>query len=322
MAKSDFPKIEASQITSESVWLERRSWLGRMGLAVAGVGAGALWPGLAAASLAADTPALPAKPNPAFSLPDKLTSEKDVSTYNNFYEFGTGKGDPARFGGKFRAEPWTLTVEGEVEQPRTFDLDQLRKLAPLEERIYRMRCVEAWSMVIPWIGYPLSALLAQVKPTSKAKYVQFITAMQPDAMPGLNQRIIDWPYSEGLRIDEAVHPLTLLVFGVYGKSLPVANGAPLRIAIPWKYGFKSGKSIVRIRLLQDQPSTSWVEIAPQEYGFYANVNPDVPHPRWSQATERRIGGGLFAPRQATLMFNGYAEQVASLYSGMDLRRNY
>ncbi len=261
--------------------------------------------------------------NPEFGVDEKLTPEEDVTTYNNFYEFGTGKEDPARYGGDMRLQPWKVKVDGEVLRPQEFDLDDLLKLAALEERVYRMRCVEGWSMVIPWNGYPLSALLKAVEPTGNAKYVEFITDMQPEAMPGLRSRIIDWPYLEGLRLDEAMNPLTLLVFGVYGKALPVANGAPVRVAIPWKYGFKSGKSIVHIRLTETQPETSWVRIAPHEYGFYANVNPDVPHPRWSQATERRIGsGGLFAPRLPTQMFNGYGEQVASLYSGMDLSRFY
>src|SRR5690606_37731324 len=227
--------------------------------------------------------------------------------------------DPYEYGEKLQTRPWTVTVEGEVAKPRTFDIDDLLKLAAIEERIYRLRCVEAWSMVIPWSGYSLATLLRQVEPTSKAKYVEFVSATQPGNMPGLNDRIIDWPYTEGLRIDEAMHPLTMLVFGVYGKVLPNQNGAPMRVAIPWKYGFKSGKSIVKIRLVEKMPQTSWAKIAPNEYGFYANVNPDVPHPRWSQATERRIGDGFFAPRVKTLPFNGYGEQVASLYTGLDLK---
>ncbi|MGP1614402.1 MAG: protein-methionine-sulfoxide reductase catalytic subunit MsrP [Pollutimonas bauzanensis] len=263
-----------------------------------------------------------AAPNPEYWLSDKQTSEKDVSSYNNFYEFGTGKTDPLEYAAKMQTSPWTVSVEGEAAKPRSFDIDDLRKLAGLEERIYRLRCVEAWSMVIPWTGYSLAALLKQVEPTSKAKYVEFVTVVQPGNMPGLGDRIIDWPYVEGLRIDEAMHPLTMLVFGVYGKTLPNQNGAPVRVAVPWKYGFKSGKSLVKIRLVEKMPVTSWVKIAPREYGFYANVNPGVPHPRWSQATERRIGDGFFAPRVDTLMFNGYADQVASLYAGMDLGKNY
>ncbi|HEY9281236.1 MAG TPA: protein-methionine-sulfoxide reductase catalytic subunit MsrP [Eoetvoesiella sp.] len=318
MSKPNIPPIASSQITPEQIWLERRQWMKQAGLGMLGLGAGGLSPSWAA------QPASPfaGKPNPDYRVMGKLTSEKDVSSYNNFYEFGTDKRDPYEYGGALQTRPWTVSVEGEVAKPRTFDIDDLIKLAPLEERIYRMRCVEAWSMVIPWEGYPLSTLLKQVEPTSKAKYVEFVTVVQPGSMPGLNDRIIDWPYVEGLRIDEAMHPLTLLVFGVYGKALPNANGAPVRVSIPWKYGFKSGKSIVKIRLTETMPDTSWPKIAPTEYGFYANVNPNVPHPRWSQATERRIGDSFFAPRVETLMFNGYADQVASMYSGMDLTRFY
>ena len=327
MAKIRIPPIASSLITPEKVWRERRRWLVRAGVVTAGAGL----PGFAPASSAAtimqagesvDPEFWSAPRNPAYDLQDSLTSERDISTYNNFYEFGTGKGDPSRHGDNFKSRPWTVSVEGEVARPREFDLDDLLRLAPMEERVYRLRCVEAWSMIIPWLGYPLASLIKAVEPTSNAKFVEFTTAMQPEAMPGLRSRILDWPYIEALRIDEAVHPLTFLVFGVYGKPLPTANGAPLRVAIPWKYGFKSGKSIVRIRFTREQPVTSWVAAAPQEYGFYANVNPEVPHPRWSQATERRIGAGLFASREKTLMFNGYAEQVAALYQGMDLRRNY
>ncbi|SHI28362.1 sulfoxide reductase catalytic subunit YedY [Pollutimonas bauzanensis] len=312
------PPIAASEITPEAVWLSRRRWLQQA--AALALGAGGLPPALAAAD--ASRPALPAAPNPEYWLSNKQTSEKDVSSYNNFYEFGTGKTDPLEYAAKMQTSPWTVSVEGEAARPRSFDIDDLRKLAGLEERIYRLRCVEAWSMVIPWTGYSLAALLKQVEPTSKAKYVEFVTVVQPGNMPGLGDRIIDWPYVEGLRIDEAMHPLTMLVFGVYGKTLPNQNGAPVRVAIPWKYGFKSGKSLVKIRLVEKMPVTSWVKIAPREYGFYANVNPGVPHPRWSQATERRIGDGFFAPRVDTLMFNGYADQVASLYAGMDLGKNY
>lgn len=322
MSKIKIPYIAPSEITPEAVWLSRRKWLLQAGAGVAALGAGGLVPDLSAWAAGQQSSALPAQPNPQYWLSNKLTSAKDVSSYNNFYEFGTGKTDPLDYAGKMQTRPWTVSIEGEVAKPRTFDIDDLLKLASLEERIYRLRCVEAWSMVIPWSGYSLATLLKQVEPTSKAKYVEFVTAVQPDNMPGLDDRIIDWPYVEGLRIDEAMHPLTMLVFGVYGKLLPNQNGAPMRVAIPWKYGFKSGKSIVKIRLLEKMPVTSWVKIASNEYGFYANVNPDVPHPRWSQATERRIGDGIFAPRVDTLMFNGYADQVASLYTGMDLRKNY
>lgn len=317
MSRFKFPVPPGTQITPENVWQSRREWLRKSGLLAVATGASALFPGL---------PALAApqwgERNPRFSADAALTPEKLVTTYNNFYEFGTGKGDPAAYGGKFRTDPWKVSVEGEVLNPGVFDLDDLKRLAPMEERVYRLRCVEAWSMVIPWNGFPLEALIRKVQPTGNARYVEFITDVQPDAMPGLSTRIIDWPYIEALRLDEAMHPLTLLAFGVYGKALPVANGAPLRLVVPWKYGFKSGKSIVKIRFVEKQPLTSWVKIAPEEYGFYANVNPQVSHPRWSQATERQIGQGVFAPRAPTLMFNGYADQVASLYTGLDLRRNY
>jgi len=322
MTRVRIPAIPASQITPEEVWRERRSWLKRSGLAAAGLGLMGLGAGRAVAAPAEAGKLWNAARNPAYDLSDAPTSERDVTTYNNYYEFGTGKADPARHGGALKTEPWTVSVEGEVARPGTFDLDDLLRLAPLEERVYRLRCVEAWSMVIPWLGYPLASLIRKVEPTGDAKFVEFTTVTQPEAMPGLRSRIIDWPYVEALRMDEAMHPLSLLVFGVYGKPLPSANGAPLRVALPWKYGFKSGKSIVKIRFTREQPLTSWMKVAPQEYGFYANVNPDVPHPRWSQATERRIGAGVFAPREKTLPFNGYAEQVASLYKGMDLRRDF
>lgn len=313
--------IPASEVTPREVWQSRRQWMKTAGLATAALSAGAGWSAHAASAPSA-AGSLGATANRRYSIDDPLTSRKDVTTYNNFYEFGTGKGDPAHYAGQMKTAPWTLQVEGEVLHPQTFDLDDLRKLAGIEERVYRLRCVEAWSMVIPWNGYSLSALLNKVQPTGNARYVQFVSAVQPENMPGINDHIIDWPYVEGLRMDEAMHPLTLLTLGVYGEVLPNQNGAPLRVIVPWKYGFKSGKSIVKLRVLEKQPPTSWSTIAPQEYGFYANVNPDVAHPRWSQATERRIGAGFFAPRVDTLPFNGYAEQVASLYSGMDLRRNF
>jgi sulfoxide reductase catalytic subunit YedY len=262
---------------------------------------------------------LNATSNSAFRPDDKLTSRDKVTTYNNFYEFGTSKEDPAENAGSLKTRPWTVTVDGEVNQPKTFDIDQLLKLAPLEERIYRLRCVEAWSMVIPWIGFPLSALLKQVDPKGNAKFVEFETLKDPQQMPGQNRNVLNWPYREGLRMDEAMNPLALLTVGLYGDVLPNQNGAPVRIVLPWKYGFKSAKSIVRIRLVEKMPVTSWMEAGPEEYGFYANVNPEVDHPRWSQAKERRIGDFLKRP---TLPFNGYGEQVASLYAGMDLRRNF
>ncbi len=258
-----------------------------------------------------------------FGTKEKITAYRDVTTYNNFYEFGTEKSDPADYAGGMKTRPWTVRIDGEVGQAANWDIEDLLKLAPMEERIYRLRCVEGWSMVIPWVGYSLAALIDKVQPTAKAKYVQFITLADPIQMPGLVYPIIDWPYVEALRMDEAMHPLTLLAFGMYGQVLPNQNGAPLRLVVPWKYGFKSGKSLVGIRFTETQPATSWNLIGPNEYGFYSNVNPTVDHPRWSQATERRIGeDGFLSPERDTLMFNGYADQVASLYAGMDLAKHF
>ncbi|HLV27526.1 MAG TPA: protein-methionine-sulfoxide reductase catalytic subunit MsrP [Burkholderiaceae bacterium] len=319
MSRIHVPPIPASEITPEPVWQGRRRWLKQAAAMGALAGAG---PAALAAADEDTLPELKGRASPEFSVMDKPTVWRDITGYNNFYEFGTDKSDPRRNAHRMVTEPWTVVVEGEVLKPRTFDIDALRKLAAMEERVYRLRCVEAWSMVIPWVGYPLSELLKQVEPTGNARYVTFETALQPDAMPGTRRGILDWPYVEALRMDEAMHPLTLLVFGLYGKVLPNQNGAPLRLAVPWKYGFKSGKSIVRIRCVEEMPRSSWMIAAPTEYGFYANVNPDVPHPRWSQATERRIGDHILAPRVKTRMFNGYAEQVAGLYSGMDLRRDF
>ncbi len=311
-----------SEITSRNVYENRRRFMQQAGAALALAGAAGWSQRQAFAAAPAGAP-LPGKANPAFSVDDKPTSYEDVTSYNNYYEFGTGKEDPARYASALRTEPWTVRVEGEVAKPQTFDIDALRKLAPMEDRIYRLRCVEGWSMVIPWVGYPLSALIKQVEPTGNAKYVEFVTDVQTDTMRGVRGNVLDWPYTEGLRLDEAMHPLSLLVFGVYGHVLPNQNGAPLRLAVPWKYGFKSGKSLVAIRFHEEQPKTSWIKAAAREYGFYANVNPEVDHPRWSQATERRIGeDGFFTPKRKTLMFNGYADQVASLYQGMDLRSNF
>ena len=260
--------------------------------------------------------------NPRLSLSEPVNSLADITTYNNFYEFGVDKGDPARLGGRFRPRPWSVAVTGEAEVTGTFTLEDILKPHSLEERIYRLRCVEAWSMVIPWIGFPLGDLLKRFRPTSRARYVAFKTVMRPKEMPGQRFPVLDWPYVEGLRIDEAMHPLAILGVGLYGEVLPNQNGAPLRLVVPWKYGFKSIKSIVEIRFTEKQPPTSWNLSAPHEYGFHANVNPDVDHPRWSQAKERRIGAGVFSPRVPTLPFNGYAEQVAGLYKGMDLRKNF
>lgn len=316
--------ILLSEITPEPVWRERRAWMARAGALAAAAGLGAVWTPGSARAEEAEGAALPATSNPAYALMDKQTSFKDITTYNNYYEFGLDKSDPAEYAHKLKTRPWTVSVEGAAGKPRTFGIDELLKLAPMEERIYRLRCVEGWSMVIPWVGYSLSNLLKQVDPTGSAKFVEFVTVVQREAMPGVRAGVLDWPYVEALRIDEAMHPLTMLVFGLYGKVLPNQNGAPLRLAVPWKYGFKSAKSLVAIRLVEKQPTSSWMKAAPHEYGFYANVNPGVSHPRWSQATERRIGdgGGFFAPKHKTLMFNGYGDQVASLYTGLDLRANY
>jgi methionine sulfoxide reductase catalytic subunit len=253
---------------------------------------------------------------------DKPTAYKDVTGYNNFYEFGTDKDDPARHAKALKPRPWTVAVEGAVAKPRSFGIDDLMKLAPMEERVYRLRCVEGWSMVVPWVGFSLAELIKQVQPTGNAKFVEFVTLADKAQMPGLRSGVLDWPYTEGLRLDEAMHPLTLLAFGLYGEVLPNQNGAPVRLVVPWKYGFKSAKSLVKIRFVEQQPKTSWELAAPQEYGFWSNVNPKVDHPRWSQASERRIGeeGGLFAKRRPTLMFNGYEAQVGQLYAGMDLKK--
>jgi len=245
-----------------------------------------------------------------------------VTQYNNYYEFGTDKSDPARYAHTLVTDPWSVTVEGEAENTGTFTLEDILKPHSLEERVYRFRCVEAWSMVVPWVGFPLGDLLQRFAPTSRAKYVQFFTLNDPETMPGVRARVLRWPYREGLTIAEAMHPLTLLTVGVYGRVLPNQNGAPLRLIVPWKYGFKSIKSIVSIRFMEELPQTSWNMAIPREYGFYSNVNPDVPHPRWSQASERPLGAGLFASRQPTLLFNGYAEDVAELYAGLDLVRNF
>ncbi|MCO5101938.1 MAG: protein-methionine-sulfoxide reductase catalytic subunit MsrP [Burkholderiaceae bacterium] len=276
----------------------------------------------AVASGQAGAAKLDAKPSP-FSTMERQTPYDDVTGYNNFYEFGTDKADPQRYASAMRVQPWTVSIEGEVAKPRRFDVDELRRLAPLEERVYRLRCVEGWSMVIPWIGYSFVELMKRVEPTGNAKFVEFVTLADPKQMPGVRSRVLAWPYTEGLRIDEAAHPLTLLTFGLYGEVLPKQNGAPMRVVVPWKYGFKSAKSLVAIRFVERRPQTSWNRAAPNEYGFFANVNPQVDHPRWSQANERRIGeGGLFVRRRPTKLFNGYAEQVAGLYAGMDLRKEY
>ena len=304
--------LPASEITPEGLYLDRRAFLGGAAAALA----------LAATGLplrAADPGGLGPLARSPTSTSERPNRWEEVTGYNNFYEFGTGKDDPAREAWRLKPRPWTVRVTGECLKPRTFGLEDLLRLAPLEERIYRMRCVEGWSMVIPWAGFPLKALLDRVAPKSTARYVAFFSLADPAQEPGVRLPVLDWPYLEGLRLDEANHPLTLLAFGVYGRVLPNQNGAPLRLVVPWKYGFKGAKSIVEIRLVRDQPWTSWAKSSPDEYGFYATVNPTVDHPRWSQATERRIGEWF---RRPTLMFNGYGDQVASLYTGLDLRRNF
>jgi len=315
------PHILPSDITPQAVYEKRRQLIqaaaaGSFGLALA--------PWFSREALAANTQTLTATPNPLYLGKDDLTPLKDVTGYNNFYEFGTDKRAPAENASTLQTRPWTITVEGLVKKPMTFDIDALLKLAPMEQRVYRLRCVEGWSMVIPWDGYPLSSLLSKVEPLGSAKYVEFVSLADRKQMPGVNSPILDWPYREGLRLDEAMNPLTLLTFGLYGEVLPKQNGAPVRVIVPWKYGFKSAKSIVKIRLTEEMPITSWYKYAPNEYGFYSNVNPAVDHPRWSQASERRIGDpkGVFAPKIKTQMFNGYGDQVASMYAGMDLKKFY
>ena len=323
---SGFDHPRASEITPRAKYEQRRALL-RLLAAGAGGAALASWAGREA--LAATRPGkLAALEGQRSAVAGAVTMEKpteyqDATGYNNFYEFGTDKADPARNAHTLKTRPWTVEVEGLVARPRRFDIDELLKLSPQEERIYRLRCVEGWSMVIPWVGYSLAELVKRVQPLGSAKYVEFVTLADKAVMPGVNGRILDWPYTEGLRLDEAMHPLTLLAFGMYGELLPNQNGAPVRIVVPWKYGFKSAKSIVKIRVTEKEPATAWNKAARNEYGFYSNVNPDVDHPRWSQATERRIGeGGLFAKKRKTELFNGYAAQVGQLYAGMDLRKNY
>jgi methionine sulfoxide reductase catalytic subunit len=312
--------IKSSEITPKDLYLNRRQFI--LAASATALSVGAVLSGLD----------LSPSPQPviagekfsdlhksSFSTSEKLNSFKDITNYNNFYELGTDKSDPAANAKYLTTRPWTVAVEGEVKKAKTYDIDALTKIAPLEERIYRLRCVEAWSMVIPWVGFPLNALVKLAEPTGNAKYIQFVTLLDPKRMPGQKFPVLEWPYVEGLRMDEAMHPLTILSVGLYGETLPAQNGAPIRIVVPWKYGFKSIKSIVKIRFVEKQPPTAWNISAPQEYGFYSNVNPEVDHPRWSQATERRIGEFF---RRKTLMFNGYGDQVADLYRGMDLKKYY
>ena len=312
--------IKSSEITPKDLYLNRRQFI--LAASATALSAGAALSGLD----------LSLSPQPviageklsdlrksSFSTSEKLNSFKDITNYNNFYELGTDKSDPAENAKYLTTRPWTVVVEGEVKKAKTYDIDALTKIAPLEERIYRLRCVEAWSMVIPWVGFPLSSLVKLAEPTGNAKYIQFVTLLDPKRMPGQKFPVLEWPYVEGLRMDEAMHPLTILSVGLYGETLPAQNGAPIRIVVPWKYGFKSIKSIVKIRFVEKQPPTAWNLMQAQEYGFYSNVNPEVDHPRWSQATERRIGEFF---RRKTLMFNGYGDQVADLYRGMDLKKYY
>ncbi|MFL6694545.1 MAG: protein-methionine-sulfoxide reductase catalytic subunit MsrP [Ramlibacter sp.] len=316
-----------SEITPEAVYRQRRDIMKLM----AGGAAGAALASWAGRQALADVQ----RPGKLAGLPgmksgvagavtmEKVTDYKDVTTYNNYYEFGTDKADPARNAHTLKTAPWTVEVEGLVKNPGKYALDDLLKLSAQEERIYRLRCVEGWSTVIPWVGYSLSKLVEKVEPTGNAKFVEFVTLADPKTMPFVGSRVLDWPYVEGLRIDEAMHPLTLLAFGMYGEVLPNQSGAPVRLVVPWKYGFKSAKSLVKIRFTDREPKTAWNKAAANEYGFYSNVNPNVDHPRWSQATERRIGeDGLFAKRRKTLLFNGYEAQVGQLYAGLDLKKNY
>ena len=322
-----FDHATPSDITPRAIYEQRRDLIKLL----AGGAAGAVLAGWASRDAMAQTP----RPGKLAALPgarsavagavtmEKLTDYGDVTGYNNFYEFGTDKADPARHAHALQTSPWSVEIEGLVNKPGRYALEDLLKLSPMEERIYRLRCVEGWSMVIPWVGYSLSALIKRVEPQGSARYVEFVTLADPKQMPGLRSRVLDWPYTEALRLDEALHPLTLLTFGMYGEVLPKQNGAPVRLVVPWKYGFKSAKSIVKIRFIEQEPRTAWSKAAANEYGFYSNVNPDVDHPRWSQATERRIGeDGLFAKKRKTLLFNGYEAQVGQLYAGMDLRKNY
>ena len=295
-----------SDVTPKSAWMNRRALI--LGAAAVGLAGPAL----------AKIAAAPSK----YSTTAEPNSPEDITSYNNFYEFGTDKGDPARNAGGLTTKPWTVKIDGLVDRPGDYDLDELTAGMPLEERIYRFRCVEAWSMIVPWIGFELKALLDKVGVQPGAKYVAFETLVRPEEMPGQQSPILAWPYREGLRLDEAMHPLTILATGLYGEPMPNQNGAPIRLVVPWKYGFKSIKSIVRVSLTETQPLATWNMQNPGEYGFYSNVNPDVDHPRWSQASERRIGAGLFAGREPTLMFNGYADEVASLYAGQDLAKDF
>ncbi len=314
------PDVRSSEITPESVYATRRRFMREAALAGLGVAAGIGLGDLGGPSLTlwAQSPLTDIKKSP-LSTDEAPNAFEDITSYNNFYEFGIDKGDPQRYGGRLKTRPWTIEVTGLVNKPGTYAVEDVVKPHRIEERVYRLRCVEAWSMVIPWVGIPLADVLKRFEPQGKARYVAFTTLYRPSEMPGQQRDVLDWPYVEGLRLDEAMHPLTILAVGLYGKTLMNQNGAPIRLVVPWKYGFKSIKSIVKIALAEHQPETAWSKSNPREYGFYSNVNPDVDHPRWTQARERRIGEFF---KRDTLMFNGYAEQVASLYAGMDLKRYY
>ncbi len=315
--------ILSSEITSESIYQERRLFMRNMVNATVATAVGMTNPVVAKGvdpSSSINSPVdFPHLPNSPFSTDEKGTAFAKITAYANFYEFGTDKSDPKQYAHTLKTRPWSIQVVGEVEKPGIIDIEEILKHFTLEERIYRLRCVEGWSMVIPWVGFPLRDFIKRFQPTAQAKYIQLVTLFDSQKMPGQKRPLLNWPYTEGLRIDEAIHPLTILSVGLYGRVLPNENGAPIRLVVPWKYGFKSIKSIVKIRFVEEQPLTSWVEAEPRAYGFYSNVNPDVPHPRWNQNKERRIGEFF---KRDTLMFNGYADQVSALYTGMDLRKNY
>jgi sulfoxide reductase catalytic subunit YedY len=310
-------KIPSSEITPEHIYNDRRNFIKNLGLILGSTALSAF----ANKSFAA-LHTLPSFAQAKEREKEKLSSLKDITSYNNYYEFGTSKSDPYDYAEKLNIDPWSISIEGSVAKPLKLDLDELIKEMPLEERIYRLRCVEGWSMVIPWVGIPLHSLLKKVSPNGNAKYVEFVSLKRPSEMIGQKDDMLDWPYTEGLRFDEAMHPLTILAVGLYGKVLPKQNGAPIRLVVPWKYGFKSIKAITKIRLVEKMPISTWMKANPKEYGFYANVNPRVDHPRWSQTTERRVGESLLTPRLKTQMFNGYQEEVAHLYQGMDLNRYF
>ena len=314
---TSFKKIPSSEITPEHIYNDRRNFIKNLGLILSST----------ALSTFTNTGFAALNTLPSFIQSkdhgnEKLTSFKDITSYNNYYEFGTSKSDPQDHAHLLKIDPWSISIEGSVAKPLKLDIDELIKLIPIEERIYRLRCVEGWSMVIPWIGIPLNSLLKKITPTGNAKYVEFVSLKRPSEMIGQKDDMLDWPYTEGLRLDEAMHPLTILAVGLYGKVLPKQNGAPIRLVVPWKYGFKSIKAITKIRLVEKMPISTWMKANPKEYGFYSNVNPEVDHPRWTQATERRIGESLLSPRLKTQMFNGYKEEVAHLYQGMDLNKNF